>query len=290
MKCLYRERRWFCGNYLEVDIFPVFAQQSGRGKKKKPTSEVQARLNEHNAEQKLIRILNANFTGDDVEIHLTYTDENLPETPEQVKHDAQNFIRRVKRARQRAGLPDMKYVVVPAGGVDGTRFHIHITMSGGLDRSVLEELWGYGYANSKRLQFNENGVEGLARYVSRQFTAHKDEMPFGKRWSGSRNLIIPEPIDRDGRISQKKARELATRPADSKNMLEKLYEGYAFSECRPFYNDINGGYYLHVKMYRVGTVLQNNRRRARSTKAMKERRGQEADETVTINEKNGQKR
>ena len=71
MRCLYRERRYYCGDYLEVDIFPVFKKQNGRGKKAKPTSEVQAKLNQHNAEQKLIRILNENFTLDDIEIHLT---------------------------------------------------------------------------------------------------------------------------------------------------------------------------------------------------------------------------
>lgn len=263
MKCLYRERRYYCGDYLEVDIFPVFKKQNGRGKKAKPTSEVQARLNQHNAEQKLIRILNANFTRDDLEIHLTYSDENLPETPEEVKRDAQNFLRRVKRLRKKLGLPELKYVVVPSGGIDGTRFHLHITMNGGIDRSTIEELWGYGYANSKRLQFNENGVEGLARYVARQFSAHKNELPFGKRWSGSLNLVIPPQKDRDGKISQKKAKELATVDSDNREPFERLYKGYRLSEVRPFHNEVNGGYYLHVKLYREGSRFANNRKRKR---------------------------
>ena len=282
---IYRERRWFCGNYLEVNIFPVFAAQYGRGKKKKPTSEVQAKLNEHNAEQRLIRILNANFTGEDFEIHLTYADENLPQTPDEVKRDVQNFIRRVKRLRARMGLSPMKYVIVPAGGIDGTRYHVHITMSGGVDRSALEELWGYGYANSRRLQFNENGVEGLARYVSRQFSAHKGELPFGKRWSGSRNLSIPEPHDRDGRISRRRVQEIATMTVNVPEALEALYDGYAYAECRPFHNDVNGGYYLHVKMYRPGTRFANQRRRMSGRKG-----GGKRNETVTIDQKNEQRR
>ena len=263
MRCLYRERRYFCGDYLEVNIFPVFKTQKGRGKKAKPTSEVQAKLNEHNAEQKLIRILNANFTSDDLEIHLTYSDENLPETPAEVKRDAQNFLRRVKRLREKRGLSELKYVIVPSGGINGTRFHLHITMNGGVDRSTLEELWGYGYANSKRLQFNENGVEGLARYVARQFTAHKGELPFGKRWSASRNLVIPPPRDRDGRISQKKAKELAIVNSGNREYFEQLYEGYQLSEVRPFFNEVNGGYYLHVKLYRDGSGFANKRKRTR---------------------------
>ena len=261
MRCLYRERRYYCGDYLEVDIFPVFRKSGARGKRAKPTSEVQARLNQHNAEQQLIRILNDNFTLDDLEIHLTYVDDNLPETPEEVTRDYQNYLRRVKRVRDKLGLPELKYVVVPTGGIDGTRFHIHITMSGGVDRDTLEQLWGYGYANSRRLQFNENGVEGLARYVARQSVAHEGKTAFGKRWSGSRNLTIPKPCDRDGKISQRKAEELATIESGCPRAFEHLYKGYRFSEVRPFYNDVNGGYYLHVKMYRDGSRFANTRKR-----------------------------
>lgn len=265
MTRLYRERRWYCGDYLEVNIFPVWRTGGKRRKRAKPTGEVQARLNEHNAEQKLIRLLNANFTGEDVELHLTYRDDVLPTSPDEVKRDIQNFIRRVKRLRKRLGLSEMKYVVVPAGGVGGTRFHVHMTMTGGVDRTMLEELWGYGYANSKRLQFNENGVEGLARYVSRQFSAHKDELPFGKRWSGSRNLVIPEPHDRDGRISARRAREIAQTPMGG-TLLEELYEGYTLAECRSFHNDVNGGYYLHVKLYRADAAFRNTKTRITSKK------------------------
>lgn len=281
MKATYRERRWFCGNYLEVDIFPVFAKQRGRGKRKKPTREVQERLNEHNAEQKLTRLLNANFTGEDIEIHLTYTDENLPETPDQAKRDFQNFIRRVKHYRQRAGLEEMKYVLVPAGGIDGTRFHAHMTMSGGVDRSVLEEMWGYGYANCRRLQFNENGVEGLARYVARQFSTHRDELPFGKRWSGSRNLVIPEPHDRDGKIKKSEVAALALGYASAYAHFEGEYEGWTLSYCRPFHNDVNGGYYLHVRMYRKDTLKAGSNKR--KTRRKKER---QRNETFTADEKN----
>lgn len=263
MRCLYRERRYFCGDYLEVDVFPVFRKQGGRGKRARPTSEVQARLNEHNAEQKLIRLLNANFTPDDIEIHLTYRQENLPNTPEEAERDAQNFLRRVKRLRKKLGLPELKYVNIPEGGFEGTRYHFHITMNGGIDRSRLEELWGYGYANSKKLQFNENGVEGLARYITKQFRSHKDELPFRKRWTASKNLIIPKPKDRDGKLSRRKVEELATIEANSNEAFERIYEGYHLSECKPFYNEVNGGYYLHIKMYRDGAWFQNTKKRKR---------------------------
>ena len=89
MRCLYREKKHICGEYLEVDIFPVFEYQRGRSKKRKPTSETQKRLNQRNAERKLIRLLNTNFTKKDIRFDLTYNEENRPETPE----DAQNKCR-----------------------------------------------------------------------------------------------------------------------------------------------------------------------------------------------------
>ena len=264
MRSLYRERQYFCGDYLEVDIYPVFRKQRGRGRKAKPTSAVQERLNEHNAVEKLIRILNANFTANDYEFHLTYTNENLPNSVEEAKRDIQNFIRAVKRKRAKLGLDDLKYVCVPEGGFEGTRFHFHVTMNGGLDRSVIEELWGYGYANGKRLQFNEEGVEGLARYVTKQFAAHKDELPFGKRWSASKNLLIPEPVDKDGRLSARKVKDLASNLCGSRKAFETLYKGYNVSKIESFYNDVNSGFYLHVKLYREDAVFQNTKKRKRA--------------------------
>ena len=41
MQRTYRERKHYCGNYLEVEVFPVYTKTKGRGKRKKPTSDIQ---------------------------------------------------------------------------------------------------------------------------------------------------------------------------------------------------------------------------------------------------------
>ena len=263
MNYTYRERRYYCGNYLEIDVYPVFPSARSRQKKKNPTSQVQQKLNEHNAEAKLIRILNANFTSDDVEIHLTFANDNLPENDEEAARDIQNYFRRVKRLRNKRGLPELKYVCVTEGGSEGKRYHYHVTMSGGLDRDELEKLWGYGYANSRRLQYSENGLEGLARYVTKQFREKKEknETVFRKRWTASKNLVNPPPKDRDGRLSNKKVKEIATREIPDGIEFEKLYPDYSFASCRPFHNDVNGGYYLCVRMYKNTSALDNRKRK-----------------------------
>lgn len=285
MRCRYRERIYQCGDYLEADIYPVFhkgSTKSRRRAKYKPTSAMQARLNQRRAEEALTRILNANFTADDIEITLTYDNEHLPEDYEKAVRDADNYIRRVKRLRGKRGLEALKFVRVPGGG----RFHFHIVMSGGINRDELERMWGYGYANSKRLKFCQGGIAGLAHYIANQlddgdefggedlFSLYDIDVETGettekprerkkgqKRWSCSKNLLRPEPEIREGRISAAKVEELATVDSMSRSIFEKLYPGYSFNTCEPYYNPENGGYYLRVRMYRSDQTSDKRRSR-----------------------------
>lgn len=75
----------------------------------------------------------------------------------------------------------------------------------------------------------------------------KDQI-LGKRWIASRNIQPPKEIIRDGRISAKKIREFAISAADNREDLEKLYKGYRLSEITPYYNDVNGGFYVSIFM------------------------------------------
>ncbi len=287
MRCKYREKIYECGNYLEVDIFPVFRKANGRRRGKyKPTSAMQTRLNQRNAERALTRILNENFTDDDISLTLTFKDEHLPDTYEEAERLARNFLRRLKRLRKKLGLPELKYVLIPGAG----RFHFHIPMSGGVDVKTLRALWPYGYANTIDFEFDENGIEGHARYVATQY----DDDQYGgvdllslldineetgevtdlnklrksgkRRYTCSRNIVRPEPEQKDGRISAARVEELATVDSESRAAFEKLYPGYTFSQCKPYYNQDNGGYYLHLKMYRADLKIKGPRANQRRYK------------------------
>ncbi len=273
MRCKYRERIYKCGDYLEADIFPAFRKAQGRRKKRyKPTSEMQARLNQRNAERYLTRLLNLNFTEDDISVTLTYEDKYLPDTYEQAERDVKNFLRRLKRLRNKLGLPELVNVKIPGAG----RFHFHIPMSGGVDDKAIQKLWPYGYANVIHFKFNENGIEGHARYIASQFEESDNmdifsmfdineetgevtekegtasERKKGKRrFSCSRNIKRPVAEEHDGRISASRVEELATVDSGSRAVFEKMYPGYCFADCKPYYNAENGGYYLQVRMYRA---------------------------------------
>ena len=231
MRTVYREKRYYCGEYLDVYIYPTYRQGRSRGKRSKPTSAAQAKLNQRHREEKLVRLLHANFTPDDIEIHLTY--QQQPESPEEAQRLLRNYIRRVQRARKKQGLPPLKYIAVTEKGSKNGRYHYHVTLSGGMDRDELEKLWGLGYANSRRLQFTESGLAGLGHYIVKSPL-------YARAWNASKNLIDPEPKTRDGRISGKRAEELA-RDTTNNAEYERLYPGYFLADAGAWHNDVNGG-------------------------------------------------
>lgn len=279
MRCRYREKIYKTGDYLEAEIYPVFHQGGGKSRRRakyKPTSAMQARLNQRRAERALTRLLNLNFCDDDIEMTLTFTDEYLPDEYEEAVKAANNYLRRVKRLRARLGLSALKFVLVPGGG----RYHFHIIMNGGLTRDELEKLWKLGYANSKRLKFSMGGIAGLAHYISNQLgeDAYGGDDLFGgmaidegtgevteerirrkgaRRWTCSKNLQRPEPETRDGRISAARVEELCTVDAESRKAYEKLYPGYSFSSAKGYYNPENGGYYIQIIMKKCKTKMKD---------------------------------
>ena len=149
MRNFIREKKIYCGTeYLEVDIYPYTQNQKirkgKRAKKKKESLLTQKNLNDKNARRKFIQIGEANFGKGDISLTLTYSDEMLPKTIEEAEKEVQNFLRRVKRARQKEGLESLKYMLVTSyRDEEGemVRVHHHILMNKGLDRDQLEGLW-----------------------------------------------------------------------------------------------------------------------------------------------------
>lgn len=256
MRCLYREKRFHCGDYLEVNIYPVFEYQRSRSKKRKPTSDVQKKLNQRNAERKLIRLLNTNFTSKDIRFDLTYDAENHPETEQDAQRQMQNFLRRVKRYRKKHDMDELKYVAVTERGKNTNRYHHHIVMSGGIDINTLDEIWNRGYTTAKPLRFDMCGIVGIAKYMI------KDPI-LSKRWCASKNLERPKETQRDGRISKKRVKLLHEYAPDNKDYLEHIYEGYKLADIQPEYNDVNGGLYVTVRMYKDSNVKTSKKKTAR---------------------------
>lgn len=239
-----RSRVNVCGEILDGDIYPVYQPAGKRRKRCNPTKEIQQKLNQRNAEKKLTRIAHLNFTERDLALTLTYRDGEQPESIDEAEQILDNFIKRLRRMYRKLGL-ELKYIRATERGAKNGRIHHHLIISGGVDRDALEDLWGKGYANSKRLQFDEKGISGLTKYMA------KDRVTY-KRWSGSRNLMKPEPIVKDNEFNMKDVENIVDL-IENKNIwayFEALYPGYELIEAAYSQNGVNRGYYIHFEMRR----------------------------------------
>lgn len=239
-----REQVYVCGEYMDADIYPVFQKPGARRKRCRPTSEIQTKLNQRNAEKKLTRLVHNNFTENDIALHLTYRNGEEPVDEADAMRVLGNFIKRLKRRYKKAGK-ELKYISCTEYGKKTGRVHHHLIINGGYDRDEIEKLWGKGYANSKRLQFEEDGVTGLARYIAK-------DKHFFKRWNQSRNLVIPEPAQYDGQLSMDDIAEIK-EAIESKNAyqyFEERYPDFELVEAVYTQNNINRGIYIHFEMRR----------------------------------------
>lgn len=243
MQRTYRQRSYYCGEYLEVEFFPVYTKAKRRGKRKKPTSDTQQRLNQRHAEGKLRRLLHTNFASSDLFVTLTFDDAHLPASVEDAQRLLQNFLRRLKRRYAKLET-ELKYVYILEKGQENDRLHVHMVVSGGMDEDELAQLWSMGKVSADGLRFDENGLAALAKYFTKGDAENGGKPITWKRWVGSRNLEKPQVVERDGRLSHRKMADLCQNGGDA-DYLEILVDGYEMANYSlEVSEDIYGGYYL----------------------------------------------
>ena len=249
----YRRRVTLAGDRMECEIYPVFGrddEQKARAAKKNITPEKQKRLNDERARRRLIQLADANFTEKDIHLTLTFRHET---TLPACRKDVRNFLLRVKRYREKHGLPELKYIYSIEGkrelskGFPVSRIHIHMLMNGGLSRELLEEMWELGYANADRLQPTERGLEEIASYIIKE-ARNRDG---ARKWSASRNLKQPLRRTSDAKTSNRVVKAIAQDIRnEAKEQTEKLYPRYRFVDCKVYYSDQLDGVYIRILMRR----------------------------------------
>lgn len=166
--------------------------------------------NEVDAVKRVARLINANFLPGDCFFAPTYSDESIAilmaGMPEglsedeqmdyvyaQAHHQLQLYLRRVRRACDKAGI-EFKYIAITSD-MDGetgesVRVHHHIIAPRAVMEILLEK-WTLGMVR-KNYVWNEPDHYGLAKYLMDQVR----RIPDAKKYIPSRNLIIPVPKDR----------------------------------------------------------------------------------------------
>lgn len=244
----YKTKTIKSGKQLEVEIYPIFGrtqEQKARKEKQKISSEAMARHNLEAARRHLVRLANCNFTQKDLHVTLTYTGQTP--TFEQAQKDVRNFLRAIKRRREKQGLPEAKYIYTIEDSENGEekRIHCHMFLSGGISREEIEKLWAKGYANCDRLQPGEEGLAALAMYITKSAKNRK-------KWCCSKNLKKPKVHISDVKMSNRKVKLIARGiEAEAKEIMRKAWPGWEYTGLTVRYSDRIDGVYIRGKMRKV---------------------------------------
>lgn len=260
-KVIYALKEITAGEQFEIEIYPQFSSMDdvppeGRSIKN-DNSKAQRNLNDKNARKYVERLINHNFTDQDIWITLTYDDDHLPQDGDidAAIKNMQNYIRRINYQRRKRGLPNCKYIYVTEyNPEEEIRWHHHLVMDGSLDLDTVERCWKHGSRNEvRRLEKDENGLSGMANYIVKEKKRIKSE----KRWNSSQNLMNP-----DIRVVHSKRPaaggsykqigsyvDRMVKERDSiQEQLAKWYPDYKFTDANVYYNDFNCMFYIHARM------------------------------------------
>lgn len=173
--------------------------------------------NEYSAVKRLARDLNANFTGGDLLVCLTYSQKGMEKIEKWIRsqgvdlssldeearmlmlweaadHEMVNFMRRLKRHAQNKGL-DVKaaYITSDMDGDTGelVRVHHHVVVNCEV-KDLLQDAWGrkMGNVEWEKMWTMQEDRTPIADYMIRQVRKMKDS----KKYRTTRNLQHPEAI------------------------------------------------------------------------------------------------
>ena len=248
-----------CGKYgtsspfIQVSYFPHNDKKVvSRQKKHEVTSPRQKELNNKRAKRFLEALIYTNFGAGDFRVDLTYSPKNMPIDEKAAKREIQNYIKRINYRRKKLGLGNAKYIVVTEIGKKG-KVHHHLIMDAEMDRNIVEDLWGKGYANTRRLQPDENTeLTELIKYLTKDFKV-ENATANRRKWDSSLNLIKPwETINDDPRqMSKKRINLMKKLPKDCEQMkefIEKDNPGYELMSVERSVDDESGVWSFFCRM------------------------------------------
>lgn len=196
-------RRYICtNNVVEVTQFVVGDKQTGGRKWHRAKSQEDKR--DENARQAVrvaARILNCNYTSEDILLTLTYSDEaqeelfaqmNPDETWEKAKKIASGKLetarKEFKKALGNSGV-EMRTFCVTADMDQETgelvRVHHHVVVTKEA-ADYIEERWNFGFVHRENL-YRQDDYTPLAAYLLGQVRHFEGK----KKYSSSRNMIKP---------------------------------------------------------------------------------------------------
>lgn len=241
----YRIKTIKSGPVTESEIYPVWNTRAHtkRIRRMRETRACQSKLNQRNSVKNLIRLINTNFTNNDIWGTNTYDDKNLPNSIEAAQHEMKKFFRRLDYHAKKRGYAPLKYVYVTEYEEGKTRLNNHY-VTNFPDRDLAEKLWkGGARTQTRRLQADDSGYEGLARYITKD--------PRGaKRYITSKNLEKPKVYIADTKITKRQVYNLVTGGTTLSTMMSKIYTRHEYIDGEVRFSEIVDGTYIYAKLKR----------------------------------------
>ena len=250
-RVIYATKRIDAGDQVELEIYPEFVKREdipAAGRRPGYNAQAQRTLKDKTARKNCERLINTNFTSQDIWATLSYTDRNLPQSMDEALKNMQRYIKRINYQRKKHGHDPAKYVYVTEWSEDDggkIRCHHHIVMDGALSMDEVESSWKLGRRNqTRRLDYDENGLSGLAHYITKD--------PKGKkRWCASKNLKKPEERKNHKTFGPKKVDKMVSNYEDAVELIKAAAPGCWFKSLERRYNKFNGMTYIYAKLRRA---------------------------------------
>jgi hypothetical protein len=228
-----------------------------RAPRQKATPEQIEKQNQRNRENRIRRLIKANFTTHDFWVTLKYPAGTKKKIKE-MKKDFKNFRDRLKRKYKKHGS-ELKYIYrMEVGKNGGLHIHILVNRPAGIQADVdIKEAWR-GHVWYTTL-YEEGGYEKLASYIAKlpddQVKGQLSLFPEEERdelirYGTSRNLIRPVPeVKTYHHWTMRKILEDLT----SGNYMKRATKGFYIDKdsIRCGVNPVTGKSYLHYTEYRI---------------------------------------
>ena len=242
------------GAQLEVQLYETWpTNANNKGKSENISRPAQQKLNQRYKQQRIARLINANFTEQGTWITLTYKPEYLPADEIEAKKLVYNWLRSIQRK-----FKDTEVMAVYTVEHSGHRCHHHVCINIS-DRDCLEEMWcrrserarkrkkpgyivkRYGRTHARRLQADDFGFTGMAMYICKHGRYHT----FGK-------LTEPEEKKTKNLKGRKLTRAFVKRIAEDRRAakleLQKLFPEYQFNDIDVRQTPYTRGYYVYARL------------------------------------------
>ena len=188
------ERIVTAGRTKEYSRYHIsYIPKGRRGKKQDPSPERIKKSNLRQRTDRIRQLFNCNFDDSCWSLTLTYRKGEEPKSIRQVRADASDFVKRLRKCAKLFGV-DLKFIY--AIGAGEHRRHIHITVNALPDMAIFAGCWIHGHASMTQL-YSDGQYSDLADYyIKNAIETHEQEVKLGEdpgqMYVCSRNLTKPK--------------------------------------------------------------------------------------------------